>query len=419
MLRTYDFRLKLDAINDTIPDEYKPMIKPFMIYKWKKEKWDKLVGFDYYNKQNTETSILLKEIYSLKEDFKKLQAEKELLLLINNSVSDSQEFGRLVHKNKKDIMTCVERNKKLFGVKQSAQLLHINPKTYYEWISIAKAECQFSRRFVCIKRRPNQLSMDEELKIIQLLQDPLYAHYPLSSLYWKAHHEGIVHASMNTWRKLQKLYKIERLKPKKQIKYYYKSLKAEYVNQYLHADITYFKVKGGKTYYIYIVKDNYSKYITSWAISDTINAHTRIKTFDDSLSQILDSNLKVSFIADQGNENRNKKVDAFFKKLKNADIKYARIDIPYSNSMIERFNHDLKYMYLYREYISTLKELTTIVELAVKEHNYTKRMECLQGQTPYEVYLGIPSRNEQISDLWKKAVKYRNIKVKNTICCIN
>lgn len=419
MLEAYDFRLKLDAINNRIPDEFKNKISASNIAKWRKENWNKrLLGFKYYNNQDRDLNNLTQKIQDLKRSMKELEAENELLKLINKTTSGGKEFHKLVHKNKIEIVNCVESKKRILGNRRSAEMLNISPNTLFEWRVVAKAECQFSNKLVCIKRRPNQLSMDEELKIIQLLQDPRFEHYPLTSLRWKAHYENLVHVGLYTWRKLQKVYGIIRVRAKRERKRY-KSLKAEYTNQYLHADITYFKLSTGKTYYIYIVKDNYSKYIKSWVISDTINPEIRIKTFKNALKDVdLQSNKQTSFVTDSGNENISRKVKDFFKMFNNVDIKYARKDIPYSNSMIERYNHDLKYMYLYRDSINSLKVLNKKMEMAVKEHNFIKRLACLDGQTPYEFYHGIPSKKELIMAQWKEARKNRYIKTKNTICCI-
>ncbi|MDP1803038.1 MAG: hypothetical protein Q8L81_16875 [Bacteroidota bacterium] len=422
VIRTYDFRLKLDAINGRLPSKFKNIVNDKMLSAWRKVKWDSLIGFDYYNKQEKNIRKLNSEIDTLKESaketLKEIKAENEVLLLAIKIASSGNEYRRLIYENRNEIIDFVEKNKKAIGVKRSSQLLNISNMTYYEWKSKAKDDCQHSSRLTCIKRSPNQITLEEEFKILQLLQDPRYDHFPVSSLVWKARYENIVHAGRTSWRRLQRRYKVVRLKPKKRKRYYSKSLKAEYANQYLHADITYFKLKNGDTYYIYLVKDNYSKYIKSWEISNKINADTRIKTFQHSLSDIDDnSSMKVSFITDSGTENKNSKVKNFFKPFKNVDIKYAKKDIAFSNSMIERYNMDLKYMYLYRENIYTLKALITAVRFAIKEHNYIKRMECINGQTPYELYNGLPSKIEWINEQKKQAKENRCKKVKNTICC--
>ncbi|MBI3521199.1 MAG: transposase, partial [Bacteroidetes bacterium] len=131
-----------------------------------------------------------------------------------------------------------------------------------------------------------------------------------------------------------------------------------------------------------------------------------------------ESTQQVTFITDMGRENANTYVKDFFKQFKNIDIKYAQRDIPYSNCMIERFNMDLKYMYLYRDTIKSYSELNQLVAHAVREHNYTKRLGILNGQTPYEVYNGISPNTEWINERWEEAKALRKRKAKKTICCL-
>ena len=147
-----------------------------------------------------------------------------------------------------------------------------------------------------------------------------------------------------------------------------------YPNQYLHADITEFTILPLNTkYYIYIVKDNYSKLIKSYAISTVINKELRVLTFIDAINDVkLNVNNPINFITDSGPENKNKLVECFLKLWKGIKHFFAKKDIIYSNSMVERFNMDLKYLYLYRQNITSYKQLENAIQHAIHEHNYKK-----------------------------------------------
>lgn len=417
--RVFDPRLKLDVLNGNMPAEFKDVITASNINKWKKEKWSNLIGYNYYTAKEYDLRILQESIKTQEQEIKKLKAENEVITLAIKIGSISREFERTAFKNKSQLIDCVEKNKKIFSVKKFSKLLNLNKNTYYEWKQLNKKECEFSKNFICVKRHPNRISIEEEEAIVELLRDERYEHFPLSSLIWMARYNNLVFAGRPAWDRIRKENFIKRKKIKKTRKKYYQALIAEYANQYLHADVTYFKIDGGKTYFIYIVKDNFSKYIKSWAISDTINPDTRIDTFKLALHDIEKGfDYKITFITDYGNENRANKVLDFFDSLENVEINFARRDVPFSNSMIERFNHDLKYMYLYKERIKSLRDLKKFVEIAVKEHNYTKRMERLNGQTPYEVYNGIPPKSEWILEQWREARKNRKNKLDALICCL-
>jgi transposase InsO family protein len=417
--RLFDPRLKLDAVHGNIPPELKHVVTSDRLCKWKKEKWNKYIGYDYYNKKEFEQRFYKKEIATLEKQITLLKAENEVIRLTLSIGAHSREFERLLFRNKSNLIKCVEKNKKQFNVKKFSKLVQFSKNTYYEWKQLDKRECSRSNNFICVKRHPNRVSFEEENAILELLQNKKYAHYPISALMWKAHYENLVHAGRGVWDRVKKDNQIARLKPKKKKKYYPEGLRATYANEYLHADITYFKIFGGRTYFIYIVKDNFSRYIKAWTVAETINPKTRLMTFKKALSDIkLDPELKVTFIVDSGNENRANITFDFFKGFENIHIQFARKDIHFSNSMIEKYNMDLKYMYLYREQIRNLSQLKKMVDLAVKDHNYTKRMDVLNGQTPYEVYNGIPRKTEWILEQWKQARASRKEKLDRLICCL-
>lgn len=416
--RVYDPRLKLDAINGRIPEQFKEHVTPDRLCKWKREKWNKLIGYSYYNRKETGERLLQRELSSVLKELKVAHSKNEIFELTLKVAAQSPDFQRILFKGKSKIIEAVEKHKKLYSVKQYSKLLAFNKNTYYEWKQLAKKECSQSKDFICVKRHPNRISFTEEQKMIELLKDERYAHYPLTSLMWIAKYDALVYAGRTAWERVKKQNHIQRLKPKRHKKTYTESLRADYANQYLHADITYFKLLSGKTYYIYIVKDNYSRLIKSWEISDVISPRVRLETFKRAIDDIrMEHDQVVTFVVDGGNENRANLVKSFVDANKNLAIQIARKDTPFSNSMIERFNFDLKYLYLYREHIRTLAQLKKSVEIAVKDHNYTKRIEILNGQTPYEVYHGIPAKSEWILEQWKQSKKQRVERARSMICC--
>jgi hypothetical protein len=417
--RNYDPRLKLDVRNGYIPEELKDKIDNSLISKWKKEKWNHLVGFHYYNKKEHDLRFLNQELFQQKTICEVLRSENEVHRILIKILANSRESERLLFKHKGNIIDVVEKNKKRYGVKNISKLLHLNKNTYYDWKQLNKGECSYSKNFLCAKRHPNKLSIIEEDKIAEILMDPKYAFYPISSLIWMAHYSNSVHAGRNVWDRVRKERCIIRKRFKKKRKTYRDKLIASYANQYLHADVTYFKTDNEITYYIFLVKDNYSKLIKSWAISNSINPDTRLRTFQEALRDIPKGHeYEISFVTDSGNENISNSIKEYFAEQNNVNLLIARKDIPYSNSMIERYNHDLKYIYLCRERIGTFKELCKMVEIAVKDHNYTKRMQSLNGQTPYEIYNGIPSKNEWIIEQWKLSKQKRRREINRLVCCI-
>lgn len=131
-------------------------------------------------------------------------------------------------------------------------------------------------------------------------------------------------------------------KPKKD---YDEGLRANAPNEKWHADITEFKTADGRTSYIYLVMDNFSRYITSWRIADKVCAKVRIETFEETiLNAGIEPNQKekTELIVDGGTENYNKAVTTLLQKYP-VDKLIAMKDILKSNSMIESLNKLIKY----------------------------------------------------------------------------
>ena len=94
----------------------------------------------------------------------------------------------------------------------------------------------------------------------------------------------------------------------------------------------------------------------------------------------------VSLIVDGGPENNNRMVEAY---LETVTIKklIARVDVTFSNSMIEAVNKILKYRYLFRTSIPDLEHLQDAVSSAVNDYNARPHY-ALRGLTPDEAYRG-------------------------------
>lgn len=76
---------------------------------------------------------------------------------------------------------------------------------------------------------------------------------------------------------------ITRKRKKKFIKVYPEGIRASAPNEMWHADITEFKTANGVISYIYLVLDNFSKFITSWRVSERICGKLRMETFKETI----------------------------------------------------------------------------------------------------------------------------------------
>ena len=135
-----------------------------------------------------------------------------------------------------------------------------------------------------------------------------------------------------SWYKYARLMKIKRRRQRKFKVKYNEGIRASSPNEKWHADITEIQTADGKTAFIYLVVDNFSRYITSWRVYHKICARVRIDTFGET---IINADLKpkavTQLIVDGGTENNNKKVHTFLDKYPVEKV-IALKDILKSNS---------------------------------------------------------------------------------------
>ena len=156
-----------------------------------------------------------------------------------------------------------------------------------------------------------------------------------------------------------------------------------------HAVITELQTADGRTSYIYLVMDNFSRYITSWRVADKVCAKVRIETFEETIINAgikPKQKTKTELIVDGGTENNNKSVETLLEKYP-VDKLVAMKDILKSNSMIESLNKLLKYSYLYPRKTRNEEELVKIMrKIVVPDYNDKRPHGSLFGLTPGESY---------------------------------
>ena len=95
----------------------------------------------------------------------------------------------------------------------------------------------------------------------------------------------------------------------------------------------------------------------------------------------------ISLIVDGGSENNNSPVSAFIEGKPIWKF-IAKVDLSFSNSMIEAVNRILKYQYIFRETIPGLEHLKSAIIKAINDYN-NRPYYALFGLTPNQVYAGM------------------------------
>ena len=116
---------------------------------------------------------------------------------------------------------------------------------------------------------------------------------------------------------------------------------------------------------------------------------------------------------DGGPENNDRLVSAY---LEDTPIRklVARIDVTFSNSMIEAVNKILKYRYIFRTPIPNLDHLDETIAAAIEDYNDRPHY-ALNGLTPNQVYNGSSFDQSAYRDSLLEA-RDRRLKINRQSC---
>lgn len=386
--KTYDTRIKYLVRKGLLPDLYRKQIHRSLISKWSRETDDKYTGYEL-NDNLTELYDVLKKVSEDDRVLKTLKAFYRINKTLKDVIGTGKEYVVKLKEHKYKIVDAIQRAKKTVTINRAIKLMGISRSTYRTWAMEAYFQCGQSITKMCNNNYPQQLTVNEIHKMHRLLSNANYLHWPIISVAYYGMKKSLLKAHPNTWYKYARLMKIKRKRQRKIKIKYSEGVRANFPNEKWHADITELRTADGKTSFIYLVADNYSRYITSWRVSNKICAKTRIITFKET---IINAGLKpchneiTELIVDGGTENNNKSVEAFLEKypLKKS---IALKDILKSNSMIESINKVLKYDYLYPRNIQNQSHLISVLKnIAIPDYNNKRPHGSLDGLTPQEAY---------------------------------
>jgi putative transposase len=273
-------------------------------------------------------------------------------------------------------------------------------------------KCNHAMTSVCNNAYPQQLTIREVHKMHRMLINEKFLHWPIVSVAYYAMRKSIVKAHPNTWYKYAKLMRIKRLRRRKFTIKYEEGLRASFPNEKWHADITLFKTLDGSTSYIFLVVDNFSRYIISWKVATTKSAKVRLETFIEAINKsgVLPEKTSTKItelIVDGGSENNNAEVETFIEQYP-IDKLIALKDIDKSNALIESVNRIIKYDYLYHRAIQNQEQLIALMQnVIIPDYNEKRPHGSLKGLTPFEAYSQKRLNYKKIRDKMLQAHKDR------------
>src|SRR5262249_23494936 len=151
-----------------------------------------------------------------------------------------------------------------------------------------------------------------------------------------------------------------------------------------HVDVTVVNLSPGRKLYIQAVIDNFSRYVVAWRVSDSIGAAGTVEVLAQARKNAGDMN-KTMVLTDPGIENNNHAVERFTIS-QNMQRVLARVEVHYSNSMIESLFRMLKNNFLCHQDIRNIQDLERKARFYFTQHNEVIPQAVLKGATPKESY---------------------------------
>ena len=353
------------------------------------------------------SEYLLKELEKEKALRKLLECVRKIFPYDFQAKHLKSKFGRT------QIVTAIRDCIKFHKLSHCLQAIGLSKSAYQRWAS----EIAFCRKTksLCERRKATQLTSDEVITMKKFVTSKKFAHISVSSLHLLAQRSNELFCSVDTWYKYIRCFEWQRpwVIHKKRIQK--KGIRATRSNEIWHIDVTVVNIRPGYKLYIQAVIDNFSRFVLAWTITEEVNAKNTVETLTlakKRAAELLDTKDSTNVMMDPGTENKNEKVLQFITS-KNLMRKLARVDIHYSNSMIESLFRMLKNNYLYHQGIHNIEDLTRKADFYFREHNNVIPLAAHRGGRPAEIFVsswGEQERNELQSN---KESAFMNRKKKN------
>ena len=409
----------LDLEKELLPKEFLKTIPSSTISDWKRKfNPEKLIGQEF-----------AKSIDSNLEDIQKItslssQSDRNVFIIILHvkkflvQTFSKKGVHKILRDNKAKTIKFIEwvSSKTKSNKVKIAEYLGIGSQTFRNWKNQVLFKCRKSKLALCLNRHPNQASSYEVEQMKHLLTDPTMLHWGIASIQGFAFKNKLCFLSLATWYRYNKLLGI-RKSIVKWTKALYKPIRANFVNEIWHADITVYKTLDGIKHYIYTVLDNYSRKTLVWLVADKVSATIRLETIKQAIKFALpNKNGFVSLITDGGPENDNATMKKFM--VNNQSLinhKIALRDIVQSNSMVEASYQTLKKYNLYGKQVCDGIQLNKELENHYHEHDFIKPHYAHKIYTPDEVYNGADPKI-CLTPQYRKAAVDRRITNKKGRC---
>jgi len=382
--RSYHTDLKLAAYHGLLPDSLTARIPRSTLHDLRRSDHGHHFGLEYAD--FLDNVPVFKELAHHKTVLAVCKALLRLSHLIRSLGVPVDRIRNIkVPKLRQKIVAVVDRVKNSIPVAKALKFLNLSASRLAAWSK--NLLCQNSPLKLCRQRHPQQLTVQEVRTIRRAFSDPQNRHWPMSSVSWNLIHNGRIAAHVQTITRYANILGLSnRHSPRKSRQR--GSLTAVMPNQAWHCDATVITTRDHHKAYLQLVIDSFSRKILAWKPSEIVSGLSTtelLKAAFATLEQVPSQN--IDLIVDGGSENNNRTVEGYLSTVPIRKL-IAKVDVTFSNSLIEAVNKILKYQYLFRNPIPDLEHLEAAVREAIDDYNRRPHA-ALNGLTPEQAYSGM------------------------------
>lgn len=366
----------------------------------------------------SEDSLTEKRIKDLEKSLQKERALTTLVekirLLFPHSFKDQRVPSKPIRRN---IVEVIRTAAKINTVHDCLKLIGLSKSTYANWLSEFFL-CEDSKGR-CKQRKPHQLTHDEIDAMRNLVTSKKYSHLSIQSLCIYARRLGLLFCSLDSWYKYKKIFGWNRPRDIKKEKVHQTGIRATKPNELWHVDVTQVKIANGKKVYVQVIYDNYSRFVLAWSVCMDISALNTVELIRLAKERAvaLGKMNHPTLMSDGGSENNNHEVLNFI-TTKSIKRMIARVDIHFSNSMVESLFRMLKSNFLKTETLRSLQDVKRKIDFFFTEHNEVIPRYHFDGATPQEKFLNTWTKSDmkKLGDGMREALKKRLREYKENSC---
>jgi transposase InsO family protein len=394
---SYHSNIKLLAVANLLPSNYKAIIPNSTIASWKNnpEKIKNPIGINDFIAEPDFMKII--ETMSKKEFvYKTFKTIIKIVLTYSAILNSIKNKKKILSLNKNAIVHQINSLTKIVGLKRACSVFNITTNQYRYWKN-SIISCTTSPIKLCRKSYNHQL-LKSEIEIIRhYFTCKAFLYWPISSVYYQILRDKAAFFSISTCYNYVNILGIKRHKMKNRRKNHKIGLRASAPLELLHMDISIFKTLDNAKVYLYLICDNFSRCILGYKVSTKFDVNLVLDNIRE-VKQKYTLLKKTLLITDNGIENKTTILEHFL-TLKNITKQIAQLDIIESNSMIETVIKQLKYHHIYpKNYITPTHFINDIDVIVNAQIN--RPLGVLNGLTPTEVLHGnLPNENSYKNEI--------------------